>query len=219
MQPNCYQAMQKLVLLLSLLLIASCGVKKKTTYSSNKDFEATRKVSVKASEEKTSTEPRERKRRRRKVSVAASDPETTSTETRVKKRKTTNYAVTKADKIINTALTFSGTRYKWGGTTKKGMDCSGLLYVSFSEHNVQLPRVSLDMAEKGRKVKLKNVEKGDLIFFKTKRGRKINHVGMVVAIEGDEIKFIHASSSRGVIVSSLREGYWNSAFVKATRVL
>ncbi len=211
--------MQKLVVLLSIFLIASCGIKKKTTYSSTKDFEGTRKVSVKASEEKVSTEPRVRKRRRRKVSVRASEPEITSTENRDRKRNSKNYTLTKADQIINTALTFSGTRYKWGGTTKKGMDCSGLLYVSFSEHDVELPRVSRDMAEKGRKVKLKNIEKGDLIFFKTKRGRSINHVGMVVAIEGDEIKFIHASSSRGVIVSSLREGYWNSAFVKATRVL
>ena len=211
--------MRKLVLLLSFIVIASCGVNKKTSYSSNKDFEGTRKVSVKTSEEKTSTEPRVRKRKRRKVRVAGSEPEVTSKETGDSKRESKNYAVTKADKIINTALTFSGTRYQWGGTTKKGMDCSGLLYVSFSEHDIELPRVSRDMAEKGHKVKLKNVEKGDLIFFKTKRGRTINHVGMVVAIEGDEIKFIHASSSRGVIVSSLREGYWNSAFVKATRVL
>lgn len=218
MQPNRYQTMQKFVFILCLFMITGCGTKK-TTYSSNKDFEATRKVSVTASDENTDTIPRVRKRRSRKVSVEASEPETSITQKRIRKRKTTNYAVTKADKIINTALTFSGTRYKWGGTTKKGMDCSGLLYVSFSEHDVQLPRVSEDMAEKGRKVKLKNVEKGDLIFFKTKRGRRINHVGMVVAIEDDEIKFIHASSSRGVIVSSLREGYWNSAFVKATRIL
>lgn len=210
--------MRKLVLLLTIFLITSCG-SKKTTYSSTKDFEGTRKVSVKASEETISTEPRVRKRRTRKVSVAGSEPERTNTEIRNSKRNTENYTLTKADQIINTALTFSGTRYKWGGTTKKGMDCSGLLYVSFSEHDVELPRVSRDMAEKGHKVKLKNIEKGDLIFFKTKRGRNINHVGMVVAIEGDEIKFIHASSSRGVIVSSLREGYWNSAFVKATRVL
>ena len=76
------------------------------------------------------------------------------------------------------------------------------------------------MAEKGKRVKINKVQKGDLLFFKTKRrAKKINHVGMVVAVEGDVIKFIHSSSSRGVIVSSLREGYWNKAFVKATRVL
>ena len=100
------------------------------------------------------------------------------------------------------------------------MDCSGLLYVSFGKHKVQLPRASYQMAEEGKKVNIKNVEKGDLLFFKTsKRKRKINHVGMVVSTKNDEIKFIHASSSRGVTVSSLRNGFWGSAFVKATRVL
>ena len=175
----------------------NCGsVKKKTTYSKSKDYSQTRKVTVEAT--KSDTGPLLEK--------------TT--------RKNSNKTNAVADNIINTALTFSGTRYKYGGTTKKGMDCSGLLYVSFAEHEVKIPRVSYHMAEEGKKIKIKNVEKGDLLFFKTrKRARRINHVGMVVAVEGDEVKFIHTSSSRGVIVSSLREGYWNHAFVKATRVL
>ncbi|PCJ98800.1 MAG: hydrolase [Flavobacteriaceae bacterium] len=126
----------------------------------------------------------------------------------------------KADGIINTALTFSGVKYKYGGTTRKGMDCSGLLYVAFKEHHVAIPRVSYVMANEGKRIKIKNVTKGDLLFFKTtKKGKRINHVGLVVAVKGNDIKFIHATSSRGVIVSSLREGYWNYAFVKATRVL
>lgn len=125
-----------------------------------------------------------------------------------------------ADNIINTALTFSGVRYKYGGTTRKGMDCSGLLYVSFSEHDVELPRTSSRMAERGTRIRVKDIEKGDLLFFKTTRGSKrINHVGMVVTVENDEIKFIHASTSRGVTISSLRDGFWNQAFVKATRIL
>ncbi len=187
--------MRKILVLIILFAVASCGsVKKKTTYSKTK----TRTVSVDASS-RTTEQP------------------TPSTSTRVAKRKKLN---SKAEEIINTALQFSGVRYKWGGTTKKGMDCSGLLYVAFAEHDISLPRVSRDMAEEGRKIRVKNVEKGDLLFFNTKkRGRKINHVGMVVAIDSDEIKFIHASTSRGVIVSSLREGFWNQAFVKATRVL
>ncbi len=174
----------------------NCGVKKKTTYSKSKNYSKTRKVTVEAS----TSNP--------------NNPPNRSTRNSSKEHSTV------ADNIINTALTFSGTRYKYGGTTKKGMDCSGLLFVSFGEHDVKLPRVSYHMAEEGKKVKIRNVEKGDLLFFKTrKRARRINHVGMVVAVEGDEIKFIHASTSRGVIVSSLREGYWNHAFVKATRVL
>ena len=125
-----------------------------------------------------------------------------------------------ADRIINTAMEYSGVRYKYGGTSKEGLDCSGLMLISFGEHNYNLPRSSSLMAEEGKKVRLNDVAKGDLLFFCTgRRNRKINHVGLVVTKEGDEIKFIHSSTSRGVIVSSLREGYWNSAFVKATRVL
>ncbi len=184
--------LHKLGYFLFTLLIASCGaVKKKTTYG---------------------TTPRERT-----VSVAPSKEDTPTRTARKRKEKV---ALTPADHIINTALTYSGTRYKYGGTTKKGMDCSGLLYVSFGKHDVQLPRVSYVMAEKGKRVRINKVAKGDLLFFKTKkRGRRINHVGMVVSVADDEIKFIHASTSRGVIVSSLREGFWNNAFVKATRVL
>ncbi|MEJ1223272.1 C40 family peptidase [Sediminicola sp. 1XM1-17] len=125
-----------------------------------------------------------------------------------------------ADRLINTALEYSGVRYKYGGTSKDGLDCSGLMLITFGEHNYNLPRSSSQMALEGQKVKLNEVTKGDLLFFCTgRRNRKINHVGMVVTTEGDEIKFIHSSTSRGVIVSSMREGYWNSAFVKATRVL
>ncbi|MFH6603519.1 C40 family peptidase [Maribacter algicola] len=189
--------MRKIVYIFLGLLVVNCGTyKKKTSYSKNKSFGETRKVTVEASESKT-------------VEIDESDHEDNSSP---------NGPV--ADKIINTALTYSGTRYKYGGTTKKGMDCSGLLYVSFGEHDIALPRISYQMAEEGRRIRINKVKKGDLLFFKTsKRKRRINHVGMVVAVEGDDIKFIHASTSRGVIVSSLREGYWNYAFVKATRVL
>lgn len=160
----------------------------------------------------------------RKISVAAADNARRGNEIRVEKeitaKKPTYGHATKADGIINTALTFSGVRYKFGGTTRKGMDCSGLLYVSFAEHDIKLPRTSIHMAEEGKKIRIKDVEKGDLLFFKTsKRSKRINHVGMVVKVENDEIKFIHASTSRGVTVSSLREGFWNHAFVKATRIL
>ncbi len=185
---------RKLLAFLTLLFVLSCGVvKKKTSYSKQ------RKVSVAASSENPEN--------------SAASAETPETE---RKEKTPE----KAENIINTAMTFTGVRYKYGGTSRKGMDCSGLLYVAFGQHNIVLPRVSYHMANEGRRIKVHNVNKGDLLFFKTsKRGKKINHVGLVVAVENDEIKFIHSTSSRGVIVSSLREGFWNYAFVKATRVL
>ncbi|MFX0558494.1 C40 family peptidase [Maribacter sp. CXY002] len=188
--------MRRLLLILWVLTIVGCGASKKSQ----------------AITERT-------------ISVAAADKErrgeTPKEETKTDTPSITEHEnFTKADEVINTALTFSGVRYKFGGTTNKGMDCSGLLYVSFGEHDVKLPRTSIHMAEEGKKIKIKDVTKGDLLFFKTnKRSKRINHVGMVVKVENDEIKFIHASTSRGVTVSSLHEGFWNQAFVKATRIL
>ncbi|MFC4221086.1 C40 family peptidase [Flagellimonas marina] len=126
----------------------------------------------------------------------------------------------KAEAIISTAMGYSGTRYKYGGTTKKGMDCSGLVYVSLRENDILFPRVSYQMAEEGQRIRVDEVQKGDLLYFKTgKSGKRVNHVGLVVEVEGDDVKFIHATTSRGVLVSSLREGYWNYSFVKAMRIL
>lgn len=124
------------------------------------------------------------------------------------------------DAVIASAMTFSGVKYQFGGATRKGMDCSGLVFVALKENAIQFPRVSYQMANEGRRVKLRQVRKGDLVFFRTKKSSKrINHVGLVVDVKGGEVRFIHATSSRGVIVSSLREGFWNHAFVKATRIL
>ncbi|WP_222981719.1 C40 family peptidase [Flagellimonas meishanensis] len=152
----------------------------------------------------------------RTVTVAGSTEDSTSTrESSKEERKNA-----KAEAIISTALQFSGTRYKYGGITESGMDCSGLVYVSLKENDIAFPRASYLMAQEGKPVRVAEVEKGDLLFFKTgKTGRRINHVGLVVDVDGKDIKFIHATTSRGVLVSSLREGYWNHAFVKAMRIL
>ncbi|WP_081211832.1 C40 family peptidase [Salegentibacter sediminis] len=121
--------------------------------------------------------------------------------------------------IISHALEFEGTRYKYGGTTKKGMDCSGLIYTSFLKEDIPLPRTSRDLSLKGQRLYLKEVSPGDLLFFETNKKRKvINHVGLVVEV-ADEILFIHSSTSRGVIISSLENNYWKTNFVMARRIL
>ena len=128
--------------------------------------------------------------------------------------------ITKVDRIVANALKFKGVRYRFGGTTRSGIDCSGVIYVAFGDENVHLPRVSRDIAKKGRKIALSKVKKGDLLFFRTSNRRKsINHVGLVVSHEKGEIRFVHATSSKGVIVSLLSEKYWKKAFVKATKIL
>jgi len=134
----------------------------------------------------------------------------------------TNHPISnkKVNKIVNHAKGFVGTRYKFGGTTRKGMDCSGLVYVSFKQENIALPRISRDMAKKGMRINLNQVEEGDLVFFRTNKNRKvINHVGLVVESKRGSVKFIHSTTSRGVIISSLDEGYWNEAFVEVRRVI
>jgi len=125
-----------------------------------------------------------------------------------------------ANNIIKNAEAYNGVRYKYGGTTNKGMDCSGLIYVAFKSEHILLPRVSRDMAKKGVHIKLSQVKKGDLLFFKTnKKGKGINHVGLVVTLKRGFIEFIHSTTSKGVITSSLLETYWKSAFIEARRVL
>ena len=117
-------------------------------------------------------------------------------------------------------MSFEGTRYKYGGTTKKGMDCSGLVYTAFGKEQVQLPRVSRDMAKRGKRIPLHQVDQGDLVFFQTNKNRKvINHVGLVVRARSGEIQFIHSTTSRGVIVSSLEERYWKGTFVEVRRII
>ena len=125
-----------------------------------------------------------------------------------------------AKKIVDYALKYKGAPYRYGGTTKKGMDCSGLVYISFQNEHISLPRTSRAMSLEGKRLKLKEVNVGDLLFFQTDKNRKVvNHVGLVVKVSGKEISFIHSTSSRGVIVSTLDQAYWNEAFLMARKVL
>lgn len=122
--------------------------------------------------------------------------------------------------IIDHALQFLGTKYKYGGTTPDGMDCSGLVYTCFLQNDISLPRSSKEMAQLGEQLELGKVRTGDLLFFITDRRKKnINHVGLVVELDADNIYFIHSSTSRGVIISALNENYWRDHFVMARRIL
>jgi cell wall-associated NlpC family hydrolase len=122
--------------------------------------------------------------------------------------------------ITSFALDQKGTRYKYGGTTKKGMDCSGLIYTSYLQENISLPRTSRGMSLKGDRLKLAEVNIGDLLFFETNKNKKvINHVGLVIEIQPGHIFFIHSTTSRGVIISSLADGYWFDHFVMARRLI
>lgn len=121
--------------------------------------------------------------------------------------------------LISSAMQYEGVRYRGGGTTTAGMDCSGLVSTVFKTYDISLPRSSIDMSKVGAKLKLKDVKKGDLVFFKTSNRGVINHVGLVTEIRDDEILFIHSSVQRGVIISSTKEPYYQRTFAQANRVL
>lgn len=121
--------------------------------------------------------------------------------------------------IIYTAMEYDGVKYRSGGTTPAGMDCSGLVTTVFKAYDISLPRSSNDMSKVGKKLKREEIQKGDLIFFKTNGRSVINHVGIVTEVKGDEILFIHSSTQRGVIISSTNEPYYQRTFAQANRIL
>ncbi|MDO5654914.1 MAG: C40 family peptidase [Flavobacteriaceae bacterium] len=143
---------------------------------------------------------------------------TMSRDTGRKSGKVDNSATGRAKTVLNEAHTYLGTKYKYGGIDRRGMDCSGLVFRSFQKVNIDLPRSSREQASKGMNVNLRNIKPGDLLFFNTS-GSSISHVGIVDKVKNGEIFFIHSSTSKGVIVSSLEETYWNRRFVKAVRYL
>lgn len=123
------------------------------------------------------------------------------------------------EQIIDDATDKIGSPYRYGGTTKSGFDCSGLVFTTFQKNDISLPRTSYEMSKKGTIVKKNDCRKGDLIFFKTNGKSKINHVGIITEVDDDEIKFVHSSTQRGVIISSTKEDYYRKSFAQINRIV
>ena len=104
-------------------------------------------------------------------------------------------------------------QHRMGGTSKNGIDCSGLVYKTYrTKLGVDLPRSTESQSKTGSAVKQKHLRAGDLVFFKT--GIFSRHVGMYI----DKGDFLHVSTRKGVMISNLDEPYWRSTYWKARRV-
>lgn len=125
------------------------------------------------------------------------------------------------DEIVDSASKNIGIKYKTAGTTTFGYDCSGLVCSTFGLFDIKLPRTSIDQSKTGIDLgkNIDKAKKGDLIFFKTSNRSQINHVGIVIEVNDEEIIFIHSSTSKGVILSSTKQPYYKKTFAQLNRIL
>lgn len=108
---------------------------------------------------------------------------------------------------------WKGTKYLIGGLSRQGIDCSGLVYDTFRKQlAIDIPRSTELQANVGREIKRSELRAGDLVFFRT--GEKIRHVGIYI----EKGRFFHASTKKGVTISSLGDLYWKEKFWHARRV-
>ena len=108
-----------------------------------------------------------------------------------------------------------GVPYRSGGNTKRGVDCSGFTTQIYQKvYHIKLDRSTGGQMKNTKRVSKRNLREGDLVFFSSKRSRKkVAHVGIYLK----DGKFIHASSSRGVIVSALEQQYYRKHWIKGGR--
>lgn len=116
-------------------------------------------------------------------------------------------------KLLETVDDWYGTRYRYGGTTKNGIDCSAFIREVYKEaFDIELPRTAREQYKIVNRITSSDLQQGDLLFFNTTGG--ISHVGMYMGNN----KFVHASTTRGVIVSDLEDTYYASRYLGAGRV-
>jgi cell wall-associated NlpC family hydrolase len=110
------------------------------------------------------------------------------------------------------AARWEGVPHQWGGTTRRGIDCSAFVQTLYRDVvNVRLPRTTRAQVRTGARVRQRDLRPGDLVFFRLDKSR---HVGVYL----DNGRFVHASSSQGVAVSNLHASYWTARYWTARRI-
>lgn len=113
------------------------------------------------------------------------------------------------ENVATESENFLGIPFVWGGTSYEGVDCSGLTYLVYQKFNVKIPRTAGKQYKLGKFVLRNELQKGDLVFFRTK-SIKASHVGIYIG----KGKFIHAFTSKtGVIISSIDNRYYRRRFI------
>lgn len=122
--------------------------------------------------------------------------------------------------IIQFAKKHLHTRYRSGGTSPKGFDCSGFTRFCFSKFGISLPHSSAAQGNVGHAIATTEAQPGDLIFFKghSAGGSRIGHVGMITEVIGDKIKFIHSAWNGGIRYDYLHADYYQRRFMGVRRV-
>ncbi len=117
--------------------------------------------------------------------------------------------------VVNTAKKYLGAPYRYGGSSvKTGIDCSAYTQLVYKEAGVSIPRTTGTQMNTGKAVAKSNLQTGDLVFFNTS-GKGVSHVGIYIGSNS----FIHASTSRGVTITSLSDPYyWGSKYIGARRI-
>lgn len=119
------------------------------------------------------------------------------------------------EKLMRQIEELLGVPYRYGGTSRKGMDCSGFVYYVYKKTlGIELPRQVRELYHFANPVLADDLKMGDLVFFRFSRTKGVDHVGIYLS----DGQFAHASRSRGVVISSLRSGYYRDHFVEARRV-